>query len=38
MDKIRLGVIGCGDIARSMLLVFKITIGVSFVALCDTNR
>lgn len=38
MGNIRLGVIGCGDIAKDMLLVFRITRGVSVVSLCDINE
>lgn len=38
MGNIRFGVIGCGDIAKDMLLVFKLTGGVSVTALCDINE
>lgn len=38
MGNIKFGVIGCGDIAKSMLLVFKLTRGVSVTALCDINK
>ena len=37
MGNIKFGVIGCGDIAKIMLLVFKLTGGVSVTALCDIN-
>ncbi|HPQ47761.1 MAG TPA: Gfo/Idh/MocA family oxidoreductase [Clostridia bacterium] len=38
MGNIRLGVIGCGEIAKSMLLVCKLTRGISVSALCDINE
>lgn len=38
MGNIRFGVIGCGDIAKDMLLVFKLTRGVTVSALCDINE
>ena len=37
MKKVRLAVIGCGDIAKSMLMIFKITRGFEVVDLCDIN-
>lgn len=37
MKKIRIAVVGCGDIAKSMLLIFKITKGIDVVDLCDLN-
>lgn len=37
MKKIKIAVVGLGDIAKSMLLIFKITRGIQVVDLCDIN-
>lgn len=38
MKKIRLAVIGCGDIARAMMVVCKLTLGVEVVDFCDIDE
>lgn len=37
MKKINIAVVGLGDIANSMLMIFKITRGIQVVDLCDIN-
>ena len=38
MDKIKIAVVGCGDIAKAMLIIFKLTCGIKVVDLCDINE
>ncbi len=38
MKNIKLAVIGCGDITKDMLTVFKLTRGIQVTALCDINE
>lgn len=37
MKRIKVAVVGLGDIAKSMLLIFKVTRGITVVDLCDIN-
>lgn len=37
MKKVKIAIIGCGDIAKSMLLIFKLTRGFEVADLCDVN-
>lgn len=38
MKNLKIAVVGCGDIAKSMLWIFKLTGGIKVTALCDVNE